>query len=161
MAASGAALPVQDALLFNREPLRAPVMCWALHARSLPSRDSLLCREVETQRGLLQWLSGKGSTCNAGGAGDVGLIPGSGSSLGGGHGNPLQDSCLEHPVDRRAWQVTVHSISKSDTSEATQHACMRAETQGLQTCREGFPCGSVVRNLPANAENMGSIPNPG
>ena len=64
-------------------------------------------------------------------------------------------------MDRRAWQVAVHSVSKSDTSEATQHECMHAETQGLQTRREGFPRGSVVRNLPANAGDTGSIPNPG
>ena len=45
---------------------------------------------------LPRWLSGKESACNAG---DAGSIPGSGSSLGGGHGNPLQYSCLENPMD--------------------------------------------------------------
>ena len=45
--------------------------------------------------GLCQWLSGKESACNAGDAGDAGLIPGSGRSPGGGNGNPLQYSCLE------------------------------------------------------------------
>ena len=41
---------------------------------------------------------------------------------GGGHGNPLQYSCLESPVDRGAWWATVHGVSKeSDTTEATQH----------------------------------------
>ena len=43
---------------------------------------------------------------------DTGSIPGSGRSPGGGHGNPLQYSCLENPIDRRAWQVTVHGITK-------------------------------------------------
>ena len=38
---------------------------------------------------------------------DVGLIPGSGRSPGGGHGNPLQYSCLENPLDRGAWWATV------------------------------------------------------
>ena len=42
---------------------------------------------------------------------DVGLIPGSGRSSGGGHGNPLQYSCLENPMDRGAWQVTDHRIA--------------------------------------------------
>ena len=40
--------------------------------------------------------------CNAGDAGDPGSIPGSGRSSGEGHGNPLQSSCLENPMDRRA-----------------------------------------------------------
>ena len=39
---------------------------------------------------------------NAGGIRDIGLIPGLGKSLGGGHGNPLQYSCLENPMDRGA-----------------------------------------------------------
>ena len=63
------------------------------------------------------WLSGKESTCNAGG--DVGLIPGLGRS-GGGNGNPLQYSCLENPMDRRAWQVRVHGVTKSRTRLSAQ-----------------------------------------
>ena len=55
--------------------------------------------------GLLRWLSGKESVCNAG---DTGLIPGSGRSPGKGNGNPLQYSCLENPMDRGAWRATVH-----------------------------------------------------
>ena len=39
----------------------------------------------------------------------------SGRSPGGGHGNPLQYSCLENPMDREAWQATVHEITKSQT----------------------------------------------
>ena len=46
-------------------------------------------------------------------AGDVGLIPGPGRSPGEGNGNPLQCSCLENPMDRGAWQATVHGVSKS------------------------------------------------
>ena len=46
---------------------------------------------------------------------DTGLIPGSGRSLGGGHGNPLQYSCLENPTNRVAWRVTVHGVTKSQT----------------------------------------------
>ena len=44
---------------------------------------------------------------------DTGLIPGSTTSPGGGHGNPLQFSCPENPMDRGDWQATVHSIAKS------------------------------------------------
>ena len=45
----------------------------------------------------------------------MGLIPGLGESPGGGNGNTLQYSCLENHMDRRAWQVTVHGDSKSQT----------------------------------------------
>ena len=50
--------------------------------------------------------------CNVG---DPGSIPGSGRSPGEGHGNPLQHSCLENPMDRGAWQATVHGVTKSRT----------------------------------------------
>ena len=43
---------------------------------------------------------------------DVGLIPESGRSPGGGNGNPLQYSCLENPLDRGAWGAMVHRVSK-------------------------------------------------
>ena len=44
---------------------------------------------------------------------DSGAIPGSGRAPGGGHGNPLQFSCLENPMDRGAWHTTVHRVAKS------------------------------------------------
>ena len=47
-------------------------------------------------------------------AGDMGLIPGSGRSPGGGNGNPLQYSSLENPMDRGAWRATVHGVAESD-----------------------------------------------
>ena len=43
---------------------------------------------------------------------DVGSVPGSGKSPGEGNGNPLQYSCLENPMDREAWQATVHRLAK-------------------------------------------------
>ena len=46
---------------------------------------------------------------------DTGLIPGSGRSPGGWHGNPLQYSCLENSTDGGAWQATVHGVTKSRT----------------------------------------------
>ena len=46
---------------------------------------------------------------------DVGSIPGSGRSPGGGHGNPLQYSCLENPMDRGVWWTIVHRLPKSQT----------------------------------------------
>ena len=51
----------------------------------------------------------------AGDSGDAGLIPGLGRSPGGGNGNLLQYSCQENPVDRGAWQATVHGVAKSWT----------------------------------------------
>ena len=69
--------------------------------------------------GIPWWLSGKESAYKAGAAGDAGLIPESGKSPGGGHGNPLQCSCLENHMDRRIWQVTVQRIAESITTEAT------------------------------------------
>ena len=60
-----------------------------------------------SQLGLSWWLSSKESTCSAG---DTGLIPGSRRSPGEGHGNPLQYSCLENPMDRGAWWATVHWV---------------------------------------------------
>ena len=58
----------------------------------------------------LPWrLNGKELSANAG---DVGLTPGSGRSPGVGHSNPLQYSCLENPMDRGAWQATVHGVTK-------------------------------------------------
>ena len=54
----------------------------------------------------------KKSACNAG---DVGSIPGSGRSSEGGNGNPFQYSCQENPIERGAWQVIVHRVSKTQT----------------------------------------------
>ena len=48
-------------------------------------------------------------------AGDLGSIPESGRSPGEGNGNPFQYSCLENPMDREAWQATVHGVAKSRT----------------------------------------------
>ena len=61
-------------------------------------------------------------------AGDIrnaALIPGLGRSPGGGHGNPLQYSCLENPMDREAWRGAVHRVAKSQTwlKRLSMHAC--------------------------------------
>ena len=59
---------------------------------------------------LIGGLEVKASACNAG---DLGSILGLGRSPGERSGNPLQYSCLENPIDRGAWQATVHEVSKS------------------------------------------------
>ena len=56
---------------------------------------------------------------NAGDIRDVGLIPGSGRSPGGGHGNPLQCSCLGNLMDRGTWQATVLGVIEWNDSEVT------------------------------------------
>ena len=57
----------------------------------------------------------KNQPANAGDIRDVSSIPGLGRSPGGGHGNPLQYSCLENPMDRRAWWAMVLRVTKSQT----------------------------------------------
>ena len=57
---------------------------------------------------------------SAGGIRDTGLIPGSGRSPGEEHGNPLQYSCLENPMDRGAWWATVYGVvEESEMTEVT------------------------------------------
>ena len=68
-----------------------------------------MCVHILIYKGLPWWLSSKESTCSAGGARDVGSIPG------GENGNPLQYSCLENPMDRGVWHATVHRLAKSWT----------------------------------------------
>ena len=57
----------------------------------------------------------KNLSANAGDIRDAGSVHGSRRSLGGGHGNLLQYSFLENPMDRGAWQATVHGVAKSQT----------------------------------------------
>ena len=57
----------------------------------------------------------KNRPANAGDTGDVGSIPGSVRSPGGGNGNPLQYSCLENLMDRGAWWTAITEVSKSQT----------------------------------------------
>ena len=57
----------------------------------------------------------KSPPANAGDVRDAGSVPGSGRSPVGGHGGPLQYSCLENPVDRGSWWATAHGVGKSQT----------------------------------------------
>ena len=70
-------------------------------------------------RGFPGGTNGKNSPANAGDVRDVGSIPGSGRSPGGGNGNPLQYSCLGNPMDKGAWWATVHGAAKSQTQLST------------------------------------------
>ena len=65
---------------------------------------------------IVHWFpccsDGKEFACSAE---DPGSIPGLGRSPGGGHGNPLQYSCLENPMDRGAWRAIAHGVAKTQT----------------------------------------------
>ena len=71
----------------------------------------------ELWKGFPHSLVGKESACNAG---DQGSIPGSGRSPGEWNGNRLQYSCLENPMDRGAWQATVHGVARVGYDLATK-----------------------------------------
>ena len=75
-------------------------------------------KTLQVSRGFPGGSDGKES---AGNAGDPGSIPGWGRSPGGGHGNPLQYSCLEYPMDRGAWWATVPGVKKSQTRLSEVH----------------------------------------
>ena len=78
-------------------------------------------------------LAVKNTSAHAGHAGDVGLISGSGTSPGRGHGYPLQYSCLENPMDRRAWWAIVHKVSKSrGMTEGPEHKFKEGREFGAQ-----------------------------
>ena len=83
----------------------------------------------------------KQSPCNAGAAGDMGSIPGSGGSPGAGHDNKLQYSRLENPRDRGAWQTTVHGDAEPDTTR--MHTKKRLEMKGIRK-----PKSSMRKILP-------------
>ena len=68
------------------------------------------------EEGFSDGASGKESTCNAGDVRDAGLIPELGRSPGEGSGNPLQYSCLGHPMDRGAWWAIVHGVAKESNT---------------------------------------------
>ena len=76
-------------------------------------------RVVYSQAPRIEWgfLGGSAVKILPVNVGDLSLIPGSGRSPGEGNGNPLQYSCLGNPMDRGAWQVTIHEVAEeSDTT---------------------------------------------
>ena len=78
----------------------------------------------------------KNSIANAGDTRDAGSISGSGRCPGEGNGNPLLYSCLENPMDRGAWQATVHRAAELDTTKVSWHVHARSHTHPfvLLTC---------------------------
>ena len=103
--------------------------------------------KLSTHAGLPGWLSSKGPSSSAGDAGDtedVGVIPGLGRSPGGGHGNPLQCSCLENPMDRGAWQATVHRMAQSEATGCehghAHHHLATTHPQQMWLIDPSIPC---------------------
>ena len=93
---------------------------------------------------LLWRPSSKESAGNAGGAGDMGSIPGSGRSPGEGNGYPLQYSCLGNPMDRGAWWATVHGVTKSWT---------RLTISGAPSDTKWMLLGTwIIAKIPANSQ---------
>ena len=88
-----------------------PFLHTILAPRTLASQDSF-GTSMNILGAFLVAQMVKKSACSAG---DLGLFSGLGRSPGGGHGNPLQYSCLENPMDRGAWRATVHGVTKSWT----------------------------------------------
>ena len=77
--------------------------------------DTTEATQQQQQQGFPSGASVKNPPANAGDVRDVGSIHGSKRSPGGGHGNPLQCSCLENPRDRGAWWAAVYGVAQSRT----------------------------------------------
>ena len=96
--------------LFTGQEQRLKCREWTFRHRVGQTESSTdICSTCSTW-GFPGGSAGKESACNAR---DPGSIPGLGRSPGEGHGNPLQYSCLENPMDRGVWQATVNAVPKS------------------------------------------------
>ena len=84
---------------------------------------------------------------NAGDMRDAGLIPGLGRSPGGCHGNPLQCSCLENPVDRGAWRATVHRVAKSQMELSDLAHIYRSTATGLGSFQNHVMEGEYAKRI--------------
>ena len=100
------------------------VLVWEFTVVLPRKHQFLMTVEQAEQRAFLVVLVVKNPPANSGDITDPGSIPRSGRCLEEGNGNPLQYSCLENPMDRGAWQATVHGVAESDMTEAT--ACTHA-----------------------------------
>ena len=106
---------------------------------------------VSALKGLPRWLR----QCR-----NAGLILGSGRSPGGANGNPLQYSCLRNPMDRGAWQATVHRVIKSQTwlkRLSTHLKRMDNHNTGMPQLPESIHSGSSLSGHVWNWEKYGEL----
>ena len=110
--------------------------------------------ETNSSLGASLWLTDKEAACQCR---RCGFDPGSGWSPGGGNGNPMQYSCLENPMDRGAWQATVHGVAKSWT--------WLSNYKELHIYPLGFPGGTSgkepICQFRLDVRDVGSIPGSG
>ena len=122
------------------------VNCWRIVGYQTVSLKQVFIFTIEvfcaTLWASLGALVVKNRPANAGDRRDSGSIPGSGRFPGGGHGNPLQYSCLENPLDRGAWRATVHGVAQSGTPPKR----LRTHAHGALNCCMCFPksCTPIV-----------------
>ena len=84
------------------------------------------------------------------------MIPGSGRSPGEGNGNPLQYSCLENPMDREAWRVTVHEVIKElDTTLMTKTSLHLKEKKYISQVWRNF-LGVILYHLKLDTVSCGT-----
>ena len=92
----------------------------------------------------------KNPLANAGDIRDTGLVPELGRSPGEGHGDPLQNSCLENPMNRGAWQAIVHGVAESQTGLSGFAHTLAIQAPGL-VCTDGWcVSGQVTESLKAS-----------
>ena len=94
------------------------------------------------------WLSNKETAYNAGAPAVMASIPRSGRSPGGGHGNPLNYSCLENPMDRGAWWATVHWVTKSQTRLKWFRKSRHEGREGYRIWEEKKETVKITGNFP-------------
>ena len=105
--------------------------------------------EMNTYMGFPSDSVVKNPPANAGDTEDLGSIPGSGRPPGGGHGNPLQYSCREKPMDRGVWWAAVQGVTKS-----------RTRLKRWSTHAQTLPCGGGLEAAPLTPQPRGSGPPP-
>ena len=115
------------AQLEKNPPAMQETLVWFLGWEDLLRRDELPTAVI---LGFPGGSDGKEFACKMG---DLGLIPGLGRSLGRGHGNPLQYSCLENPMDRGTWWATVHGVSGHDWAAKHTRSQGREDFISLRT----------------------------
>ena len=96
----------------------------------------------------------KNPPANAGDTRDAASIPGPGRSPGRGNGNPFQYSCLKNPMDRGAWQATVHGVAKNQTRPKHVQCTMSADD--VSTRHWQSPSCLLIALLPASKEYGGN-----